>query len=319
MCDFFLLVTVFRPRDNYLRTLLSSIEAQDASFSCLIAIDGAENISAISRTMLLNLAAKDARFKVSFFENHVGLAAHVERALKLRKSCRFVMIIDQDDEWNSALLSTALKAIPLQKPSATLVNGEIVRNGGTEGTLFEFYKPELRLPNVALVSAFPGAGIIFSEEVIKAALPLPTLDPNICLHDHYLLLVAERIGNFAMVDTPSWAYRQHPGNLIGARRIPSWRSIRRLLGLVIFQRRIEHLLSLHRQLDDHLPASMSLDRLQNRPISWLLSPRKNAYLNLLPLEFLLHRFRERPGKPWVEKIRVERSPRNQVKARYRRS
>jgi len=54
-----------------------------------------------------------------------------------------------------------------------------------------------------------------NRSLVDLATPIPE---RAVMHDHWIALVASALGNIAVLREPTMLYRQHPGNVVGARK-----------------------------------------------------------------------------------------------------
>lgn len=60
-----------------------------------------------------------------------------------------------------------------------------------------------------------GCTMVVNRALYERARPVP---PEAVMHDHWLALVAATLGTIACIDEPTILYRQHGGNVVGAKR-----------------------------------------------------------------------------------------------------
>ena len=83
-------------------------------------------------------------------------------------------------------------------------------------TLFDVLGISNAVKKFVLTTNFAtGAGSMYRKETVLMALPFPKNHGN-ALHDHWLVSVAEASNGCLINETPSWEYRQHGKNLVGA-------------------------------------------------------------------------------------------------------
>lgn len=214
-----ILVPVYRPEPEHLVSQLRSIHLQTfAEFVCIVAFDGRPEMHLEER---LADSLVDERFSLFGFDQRVGLYRHIERLLnQFRDVAEYVAFADQDDVWDADRIEKQVSI--LEKSQAVLVsdNARLVDSclRSLDLNLFSALRISDESLKFGLVTTFAtGAGTMYRATIIARALPFPK-DIGSALHDHWLGCIGLVSGQCLLNSRPSWSYRQHGSNQIGAFR-----------------------------------------------------------------------------------------------------
>ena len=137
-----------------------------------------------------------------------------------------IALCDQDDIWAPQKLEVLLGALRERPADLVFTDAVLIDSRGAEtGSLLgppRISKKErallLRDPLAALLrrNYVTGATVMVSARMAHASLPVPAG----WVHDEWLAANAASIGSARLVPKRLISYRQHDGNLIGARRDP---------------------------------------------------------------------------------------------------
>lgn len=147
-----------------------------------------------------------------------GAVANFEYALSHAKG-DIIFLSDQDDVWTEDKVETVLKVF--EDPSCVMVvhdadlidgNGKqigdsfyAIRNSGA-GVLKNIWK-----------NSYIGCCMAFRRGLLEYALPFPTSGT---LHDQWLGLLAEQMGNVVFIEDKLLHYRRHEENVSGMQHLP---------------------------------------------------------------------------------------------------
>lgn len=193
--------------ERYLRPQLDSILKQLAPNDELIISDDGSTDSTIE----IIESYKDKRIHI-LRSNHKNLILNFENALNHAKG-DLIFLADQDDVWFNGKIEKCIKQLKnfaLVFSNAAMFKGDDIHN-------FElFFKDGKRktglLSNLYKVN-FLGATLAFRKSVLERALPFPR---GIAMHDIWIGLNAEVIGNTYYIDEPLIYYRRHETNASSA-------------------------------------------------------------------------------------------------------
>jgi len=213
-----ILLPVFRPSISWLKEQLESIAAQTfKSFRCIVSHDGpiASSVSDQIYSVL-----PDTRFKLVLNSNHLGTYRHVDYLIsEFGLHTMFFALCDQDDVWLPKKLESQLSKFAHSDISAVSNNGFIVDDqlGSIRSTTtFDWFGISHEFQRFGSVrNQLTGASALFRSDRFTHAVPFPEKIGN-PVHDHWLYLAALATGGVYFETDPSWLYRQHEHNQIGA-------------------------------------------------------------------------------------------------------
>ena len=216
-----ILLPIYKPNKTYLAEQILSLADQTYSnFVCVLSHDGPLDNELYNdfRSML-----PDSRFTFLVQAENLGVYRHIERlldiGLKQFKDAKFISLCDQDDVWRCDRLLGQVKN--LQSKSCCMVtdNAVLIDDAGRllrSRNLFEHLRISKKsLPYALLCNATTGAGSLMRRDIVEHSLPFPANNEK-GVHDHWLYLVGLCCGDIFLSEPPSWMYRQHNSNVIGA-------------------------------------------------------------------------------------------------------
>jgi glycosyltransferase involved in cell wall biosynthesis len=143
----------------------------------------------------------------------------------------YVMLSDQDDVWMPHKMQNLLQVIrdkenecgsgtPLLVFSDHQVVDSYLNIIDSSFWHYQTVKPQwsMHLRNLLVQNVAPGSSLILNRALLKKALPIPV---SAVMHDWWLILVARACGEVFWVDEALTWYRQHGGNLVGAKSLRS--------------------------------------------------------------------------------------------------
>lgn len=227
-------ITVVMPVYNgaaYLEAQVDSILAQtDVRLRLIAADDGSKDGSL---ELLQRLAAAHPALEVVTNETNMGLMRTLARLLAMVDPAQgYVALADQDDIWDPQKLSVSIAA--LEARQAALVYSD-VRVIDADGTLTgaSYLSPRAIRPvegRNPLAFAFRNPAIGHTIVARAALAPqMALLPPSMTFHEAWLVAVACQSGPVAYVDQRLGGYRQHGGNVIGA-KAGAWTRLKGLFG-----------------------------------------------------------------------------------------
>jgi glycosyltransferase involved in cell wall biosynthesis len=212
-----ILMPIYKPDINFLLRQIESINSQQfENFVCILGFDGPIDGTI---TSALRETLDPVRFRICGYPHQTGVYLHIERLLSDFASLgRFVALCDQDDRWHTTKISNQVNVLLTTEYSMVTDNALLVDLDGKsfDLTLFEVLGISNSVKKFVLTTNFAtGAGSMYRKEMVLMALPFPKNHGN-ALHDHWLVSVAEASNGCLINETPSWEYRQHGNNLVGA-------------------------------------------------------------------------------------------------------
>ena len=229
-------ITVLLPTYNGARFLseqLASLFAQEnVRIRILLRDDASEDDTvAIARTFASQNASSSCSIQVHTGPR-LGVVGNVSTLLELaeHETTPYFALADQDDIWHPSKLTTQLEAMyELENrfgsdvPLLVCSDARCVDAKGAE--VSPSFLKTLGIPpswghnlRQALVKSWAlGCSCIGNAALRRMAAPLPPRD-DIFMHDWWLLLVAQCFGGVSCLRQPLLDYRQHEGNVVGAKR-----------------------------------------------------------------------------------------------------
>jgi len=171
---------------------------------------------------------------------NLGCTANVNRLLE-GTSAPYVALADQDDIWlphkldaSLALLQQLERRRGVETPllvhsDLELVDREGVSLGKTYLQLQRLDPGRTAPQHLSLTNVVTGCTVLMNRALLQTALPIP---PQALMHDWWLALVAACLGEIALLGEPTVFYRQHGGNVLGAKGVGPgywWRRLQHLL------------------------------------------------------------------------------------------
>ena len=200
----------------FARQIASIRDQRHTDWLCVISDDGSgpETLASIADTI-----RDDPRFRLLPPGARLGFYRNFERACAaLPQDCAFVAFSDQDDVWMPDRLATQLVSIVGLADACCYSDMAIVDAEGTvlSPTFWVHRRPRYgNLNGLLLGNVVTGMTILACRDLVERALPFPAT-PNLTYHDHWIALVAERLGGLRYLPEPLVLYVQHGGNHTGA-------------------------------------------------------------------------------------------------------
>ena len=222
-------VTVLMPVYNGERFLEEQIQSildqTGVRLTLVVANDGSTDNSL---GLLLCLAAKDTRITVLNSDINLGLMATLARLLREVQG-QFFALADQDDIWDSNKIIASVKS--LKETGAQLVYSDVrlidADGNLTASTYLEpmGLRPQTGRDPLPFVFRNPAIGhtIVARTEVAIEAAEIPLY---LVFHEAWIVGCACLLGAVAFINQPLGSYRQHNGNVIGARKSVAHRLVR---------------------------------------------------------------------------------------------
>lgn len=153
---------------------------------------------------------KDSRIKIYQHKSTGFYTSNFENALALANG-QYIFLSDQDDVWFPEKVKVSLEY--LQNYDFTMSNAYIVdaNENIIEKSRNEFYGVRSGFLHNWVKSRYLGCCFAFRRNVLNKALPFPA-NPDLCHHDTWVSLIAEKYYRTAIIDQPLVMYRRHGNN-----------------------------------------------------------------------------------------------------------
>lgn len=220
---------------RYLREMLDSVRRQShQDWRLWIRDDGSVDDT---RDIIREFAERDER--IIFLEVdsrvHRGVVGAFGALMKQLPHSPYIMFADQDDVWLETkihLTLTAMQRAESMRPMPTLVHTDlIVADADLHRLADSFWRysgvePEpTSLRRIVVQNVATGAAMMLNSALRELIEPL---DENVVFHDWWCACVASAFGQIVAIPEPSIWYRQHGGNVVGARNrhVRNWHDVR---------------------------------------------------------------------------------------------
>lgn len=245
---------------RFLRAQLESIAGQTLPPGELVVCD---DCSSDGTPDLVEEFAARVHFPVRLYRNdsRLGVLRNYTRAAGL---CRgdYAAFCDQDDVWLPDKLELSAQGmreaeLAWGKDTPLLLHTDLtaVDSGG------KVIAPSfMKLQNIRheggeplktlLVQNFvTGCTVLLNRPLLRAALPVPE---RALMHDWWFALVAAALGELVFIPRPTVLYRQHSGNVVGAKKYLSGKNMARLARIGALEREIARTILQGRELKKRL-------------------------------------------------------------------
>jgi hypothetical protein len=211
---------------RYFQEFHASLERQSHADWRVIARDDGSGDA--TPAMLAALAASQPRFTV--LDDGMGNVGVIRNfsLLLAASTADYVMLADQDDVWYPDKVARSLAAIRRIERGADgtivpalvftdldVVDANLQPTGATflhmQG-LSAMSQPRFR--QLLTQNVAPGCTMIVNRALLALALPIPA---EVAMHDWWLIQIAAQFGKVGFIAEPTIAYRQHEGNVVGAK------------------------------------------------------------------------------------------------------
>jgi len=171
------------------------------------------------------IGAQDSRLRVlEPTPERLGVAGNFARSIAATRGA-FVALSDQDDVWDPDKLATLVEALR-ERPAAELVfcdmrvvrhdRGPIAPSFIRHQRLGALDPVRLTLRRLLIRNVVTGCAMMARRSLLEAASPFPA---GCLYHDWWIAIVAATRGELLFVDRALQDYRQHGGNVVGARQL----------------------------------------------------------------------------------------------------
>lgn len=211
--------------ERFLRQLLDSLFAQtEQGFTLLIADDG-------SRDATMEIIGEyskrhEGRIRIVEHDKQAGGAVGNFARLIDHASADYLFFCDHDDIWRPHKMALSLARmsvleqvhgndVPLLVHTDLEVVDEKLQSLGRSMFRYQGLNPGRNdLASLLMTNVVTGCTTLANRALYERARPIP---PEALMHDHWLALVAATCGAIACIDEPTILYRQHGGNVVGAK------------------------------------------------------------------------------------------------------
>lgn len=177
------------------------------------------------------------QIELLLWKDRRGVTANVNRALDfctVHEPANYLFFADQDDLWDATKIEQSM-ALMVEMESRwgastpLLVHSDLrLINDAGAPVAFSFFQAQRLDPRrdglleLAFQNVITGCTMLCNRACLAAALPIPR---EAILHDSWFGLVASALGRIGFLDSTTISYRQHGGNLVGARAF-AWSRLR---------------------------------------------------------------------------------------------
>ena len=163
-----------------------------------------------SKEILEKLALEDSRIRLVKGPGK-GVVKNFQNAMK---ECRgeIIFLADQDDVWKTEKVSKVMKVFEDPKVMAVVHNAEIVdENLKSSGeTTFQWRDSGTGFWKNMKKNSYIGCCMAIRRKILPRVFPIPE---NIWIHDQWIGLLAEQLGQVVFLEESLLFYRRHGGNV----------------------------------------------------------------------------------------------------------
>lgn len=194
--------------EKYLKEQLDSILKQiKSSDELIISDDGSTD----STRIIIKEYQKEYKNIYLIDGPKMGVQKNFENALKTSQG-DIIFLSDQDDIWMDDKVNEVLEAF--QNPNVVLIlhDAQIVDQNGQviEDSFFEHRGSKSGLFENLWKNSYLGCCMALRRSVLECSLPFP---PKIEMHDWWIGLIGEMMGEVRLIDKPLLKYRRHGENV----------------------------------------------------------------------------------------------------------
>ena len=189
--------------EKYIKEQLDSIVSQLGSEDeIIVSDDGSTDL-----TCEMIRGYKDSRIKL-IYGPQLGVVKNFENAL-MHVSGDVIFLADQDDVWLNNKVEVSLNYLI---ENVLIVSDCMITDSTLRPVSESFYKQNNSRPGVfnnILKNNYMGCCLAFNRGVLNVVLPFPD---NIPMHDWWIGLISESIGQISFVNEKLILYRRHENN-----------------------------------------------------------------------------------------------------------
>ncbi|WP_027159526.1 glycosyltransferase family 2 protein [Methylobacter luteus] len=202
--------------ERFLKEQLESILAQrSVSIKLYIRDDGSSDGT---RTILTSFAQNHAHIEIDYGDNMGVINSFFALLKKIPPDAGFVAFADQDDIWLPDKLTRAVDRIKNSSGPAMYCScyKAIDENGRF---LWQSQLPakEISFKNAIVQNITTGCTVVINKSLLSMLKINQVNTKNLVMHDWWVYLVATCFGQVIYDQEPSMLYRQHGGNVVGAK------------------------------------------------------------------------------------------------------
>lgn len=231
-----IVMACFHPNPDFFVEQILSLQKQTCSdWICIVSDD---SVDPKSIQFIQSKLSEDPRFIYLQNPGDRGVVSNFENALKnIPSSSEYIFFCDQDDIWHADKIEQILKYFQ-ENTEMTVVHSDL-RQVDSHGKLLNssvwtsehrHLEPE-NILELLLHPCVTGCSMAIRQSILNQVLPFPQgIDAEKILHDHWISLIAFSQKKLGKLNKPLIDYRQHAGNVVGARpaRILSWKKIQKI-------------------------------------------------------------------------------------------
>ena len=196
--------------EKYIKEQVDSILPQlGERDELIISVDGATEDS---RAILNIMRKKDERIRIVKGPGK-GVVQNVDRLLRLCGG-DIIFLADQDDVWASDKVEKVM-AVFNKNPGVTAVLHDAVLMDGEarlldEKSMFSFRHSRTGMMKNIIRNSYVGCCMAFRRELVPIICPIPK---EMYMHDFWIGMVAEQMGEVRLIHEPLLYYRRHEMNV----------------------------------------------------------------------------------------------------------
>jgi glycosyltransferase involved in cell wall biosynthesis len=192
---------------QYIYEQVASILPQLGGEDEIVAVDDASQDASVA----IIEGFHDKRIHIVRQERNHGVISTFGRALQESKG-EIIFLSDQDDVWRGDKVERCLQVFR-EHPGVTLVMSDLV-NIDAAGRITSEPRSKTRRFHAGLFhnlvrNHYQGSAMAFRRSILEYCLPFPA---DIPMHDWWIGLVNQFVGNAEFIEEPLLFYRRHGGN-----------------------------------------------------------------------------------------------------------
>ncbi len=230
-----IVLAVYKPDPKLFELQLQSLRHQTYGSWFLIVHDDASTDPDLLRGMVEAEIDRD-RFVLVRGAERRGAVGNFASALEhVPKNCELIAFCDQDDEWRSDKLERMVREFENRDVMAAHSDLEVIDRDGRrlQASCWDLERRDIEditTEKTIFRNPITGCSLVFRATLLDLVLPIPKQNPRrpAFFHDAWVALAALERGRIVSVREPLVRYRQHGGNVVGARassRIPALGSV----------------------------------------------------------------------------------------------
>jgi glycosyltransferase involved in cell wall biosynthesis len=245
---------------EYLAEQIDSILVQSSQdWQLLIRDDeSSDNTLSIIRDYLSRYSSKIKLIEDN--DRHIGAKFNFQRLLE-HSTAEYIMFCDQDDVWLKQKIEVTLKAMRISEENypnkPILVHSDLIvvdeHLKKIDDSLWSYQKNWPRknddLSRIIFQNIATGCTIMINRKAKNVSMPIPK---DAIMHDWWIALKVAELGKIVHISDQLVLYRQHSGNLVGAKKAQTM-NIWRFWGKLLSKAERKRILNYCRMLKIHNP------------------------------------------------------------------